>query len=125
MNELIEAVGIWWWALAIVVLILGPARLSRIVTHDKFPPAAWLRQKWTDWVVAHNHESWGPLLFCFWCFTPWVVLVAIGWFALSFLAAWIAWTWWLFWGWLALSYVASIVMAYDEPSGSHNDGTDE
>jgi hypothetical protein len=115
MTELIEAVGIWWWPLAIVVLILGPARLSRIVVHDLFPPAAWLRQRWSDWVVKHNHESWGPLLFCFWCFTPWVTLVALGWFVLGLYVTWILWFWWFFWGWLAIAYVGSIVLAYDSP----------
>jgi len=115
MNELIEAVGVWWWVLAIAVAVLGAGRLARVVTHDSYPPSAWVRQKWSDWVIRHNHEDWGILFFCFWCFTPWVMVIVIGWFLLGLLVPWILWAWWIFWGWLALSYVASIIVAYDEP----------
>lgn len=115
MTELIEAVGVWWWVLAVAVGILGTGRLTRVLVHDEFPPAAWLRQKWSDWVNRHNHQDWGMLLFCWWCAAPWIMAVTIGTFALSFLHPVLGWAWWLFWGWLALSYVASMVVARDEP----------
>jgi hypothetical protein len=118
MNDLIEAVGGWWPVLAILVFVFGVGRLSRIVTYDLFPPAAWLRQQWSNWTTKHGHTDWMPLLFCPWCFTPWVMLVSIGWFMLGFVVVWLAWAWWIFWGWLALSYLASIVLAYDEPKSS-------
>lgn len=104
----------WWLIPAVLVAILGAGRLARLITHDTFPPAAALRQLWTN--AMKGHEDWVILAFCFWCATPWIMLVAIGWFLLSINIVWIAWAWWLFWGWLALSYVASMIVARDEPA---------
>lgn len=104
----------WWLIPAVLVAILGAGRLARLITHDVFPPAAALRNMWTR--IVQNHDQWSVLFFCFWCLTPWIMLVCLGWFLLTINIAWIAWTWWLFWGWLALSYVASIIVARDEPA---------
>jgi hypothetical protein len=84
------------------------------VTYDKFPPAVWVRERYETWTVKHNHGDWADLLFCPWCFTPWLFLVCIGWFMLTFYVPWLAWAWWLFWGWGAVSYAASIVISYDQ-----------
>lgn len=114
MVEMIQSVvGPWWFILAIVVAILGVGRLARIVTFDKFPPAAWVRQQWAN--LTKDKGDWVLLLYCWWCATPWIMLACIGWFMLSFTAVWIAWTWWIFWGWLGLSYVSSMILARDEP----------
>lgn len=117
-EVVMEVVGPWWFALALAVLVLGVGRLARVVVFDSFPPAAWVRQKWSDWTAKHGHDEWTILLFCWWCFTPWLMAFALGWFTLTFVATWVAWTWWIFWGWLALSYVASMVIARDEPRSS-------
>lgn len=114
---IVEAVGPWWWLVAVAVAVLGVGRLTRVVTYDKFPPAMWLRQRWTDWVVKHRHEAWNVLFYCPWCMAPWLMALCGGWFALTFTAAWVAWTWWIFWGWLALAYVTSMVIVRDEPAG--------
>lgn len=98
--------------LAIATAVLGVGRLSRIITYDAFPPAIALRLAWTRAVG----EAWGKLLTCWWCLTPWLMLVSFGWFALGIIVTWIAVAWWIFWGWLALSYVSSIIIARDEPS---------
>ena len=113
-DALIAAVGPWWFLWAVPVAVLGVGRWSRLVTYDRFPPAGWWRQTWSD--LTKNHDEWTNLFFCPWCFTPWLMLVCIGWFLLGFTAVWIAWAWWLFWGWGALAYVASIILAYDEPA---------
>lgn len=117
-EALIAAVGPWWFLFAIPVAILGVGRWARVVTHDTFPPAMWWRQKWAEWTTAHDHSEWYDLFACWWCFTPWLMLICIAWFALGFVALWIAWTWWLFFGWGALAYVSSIVLSYDEPKDS-------
>lgn len=124
-QALIEAVGGWWWILAIAVAILGVGRLSRVVTHDLFPPAIWLRQTWTNWTVKHGHQAWTSLFYCWWCFTPWLMAVCIAWFALTFAPGWewTAWAWWLLWGWLAVSYLASIILARDEPASPDDSAT--
>lgn len=116
-EAMIQAVGPWWFLWAILVAALGVGRWTRLVTYDKFPPAMWVRQKWTDSVVKHNHQAWNDLAYCPWCFGPWLTLICIGWFALTFTAAWVAWAWWLFWGWGALAYVVSMIIVRDEPSG--------
>lgn len=109
------------WAtyiVAVLVLVLGAGRLTRIITYDDFPPAIWARAAW-DRVT--NDGDWAKLAHCFWCAGPWVTLAAMGWFAAGLAVTWIAWTWWLFWGWLALSYVTSMIVARDEPAGGDDE----
>lgn len=92
--------------LALITAIVGPARLTRVLTYDTFPPAAWIR---ATWETITKGGEWAKLATCFWCAAPWITLVCIAWGLLSSLH----WTWWLFWGWLALSYLASMVIARD------------
>jgi len=100
--------------LAVLVVILGVGRLSRVVTYDAFPPAAWLRDSWNMLLIGTRFEGWAKLITCPWCFTPWLMLVAIVWFMLA--GGWVLVAWWIFWGWLGLAYVASMVIARDEPA---------
>lgn len=104
----------FWLIPAVLVAVLGVGRIARLVTHDTFPPAAWARQTWTK--ITLKHPDWNVLFYCFWCFSPWVMLICLGWFLLSLQVAWIAWAWWLFWTWMALSYLAAMVTARDEPA---------
>jgi hypothetical protein len=98
---------------AVLVAVLGVGRLARIALYDAFPPAIWLRLKWDD---LTDGSSWNKLLHCPWCLIPWIMLVAIGWFLLGLHVEWVAWAWWLFWGWMALSYVSTMIYVRDEPS---------
>ena len=104
----------WWLVAAVAVAVLGGGRLARLITHDSFPPAAWVRQKWTN--LTKNHEEWTLLTFCHWCLGLWIMAVVVGTFLLTFTATWIAWAWWIFWGWLALGYLSSIIVSRDEPA---------
>lgn len=113
MAEQIMDLG-WWLLPAVLVAVLGAGRWARLVTHDVFPPAAALREAWER--LVKGSPKWTVLFHCFWCFTPWLMLACIGWFLLSINVPWIAWAWWLFWGWGALSYVASMIVARDEPA---------
>jgi hypothetical protein len=103
---------------AVLVAVLGVYRLARIIIWDVFPPAVWLRIQWDNLTydkAAGEFNSWNKLLHCPWCLIPWIMLVAIGWFFGSLYGPeWVAWTWWLFWGWLALSGVSSMVYVRDE-----------
>jgi hypothetical protein len=98
--------------LAILTAVLGVGRLSRVITYDVFPPAAWVRARWTD--LTYSRGDWSKLLTCFWCLTPWIMLVAVAWFLLA--DGWVLVAWWVFWGWLGLSYASSMVIARDEPA---------
>lgn len=100
-----------WWAaiLAVAVGVIGAARLTRVITYDDYPPAAWLR----NWWELHTGK-WAKLITCGWCAGPWVTAVTLASFAVSFLHPALGWAWWLFWGWLALSYLVSQYLYWDE-----------
>ena len=102
--EYSQATLIW----AALILVLGVARLGRIVVHDDYPPAEWVRTRW----LALVGDRWGKLFLCFWCMNPYLAAVALAWGYFSGLH----WSWWAFWGWLAAAQVASTISAYDEPS---------
>jgi hypothetical protein len=102
------------WLVAVAVLVLGVGRLVRIITYDDFPPSAWARSVWD---TITNDGPWSKLAHCFWCLTPWVMLGAMAWYWVGTMVPWINVAWWIFWGWLALSYLASMIIARDEPDG--------
>lgn len=85
---------------------LAGARLTRLVVFDSYPPSVWLRVKWDDWT---EDSQWNPLLKCGYCLSPWLVLALglVGWFSGPH------WLWWAFTAWMAASYIAAIVVAYD------------
>jgi hypothetical protein len=99
----------WTVIAAVVVGVLGSARLTRLIVGDKFPLSVRLRI-WWDNHVPEETSLWNPLLHCPWCLAPWVTLVTIGLAIVTDLH----WGWWLFYGWLAASYVASWVVFHDE-----------
>jgi hypothetical protein len=102
-----------WWAaiLAIIVGVVGAARLTRIITYDDYPPAIAIRI-WWDRVTKDG--PWAKLVHCPWCMGPWVFLGALTSFAISFLDPVLGWVWWLFWGWLDGSYFVSQYVYFDE-----------
>lgn len=98
---------------AVLIAVLGVGRLARVLTYDKFPPAIKVRMFW-DRVTSDG--QWALLAHCFWCASPWIMLICMGWFYVGTLIVGIGIAWWIFWGWLALSYVASMIVARDEPA---------
>lgn len=114
--EALESVGLWWNALAVVVLVLGVGRFSRVVTYDNFPPAEAVRSLWTRLMVRWNKPAWDTLLRCQWCFTPWAMLAAGGWYVTSIYVEWLAYPWWILWSWLGISYLTSMIVARDDPA---------
>lgn len=102
----------WWVAvLAVIITVIGAARLTRLVTYDDYPPAIAARI-WWDTVTKDG--PWSKLAHCPWCFGPWATLAAILSFLVSFAAPWLGWAWWVFWGWLALSYLTSQYVFFDQ-----------
>lgn len=91
---------------AVIVGVFSSARLTRLVTQDIYPPVAKMR----DWWDSKVSGDWGILAFCHWCAAPWVTGPILLWGWLSDLH----WSWWLFNGWLAASYVASMIVERDE-----------
>lgn len=101
-----------WWqiALAIVVAILGAARLTRLIVFDTFPPVVSLR----IWYLDHAPEHWGKLVECHWCMGPWMFLIAVGTFFLTLVWLPFAYAWWIFYVWMAGSYLVSQYVHFDQ-----------
>jgi len=92
---------------AVLIAVFGTARLTRIVAHDDYPPAEWLRMQ----SYRLLGDKWGKITNCIWCTQPYIVLICMSW-------GWFSdfhWSWWAFWAWMALSQAGSSLLAYDEP----------
>lgn len=98
---------------AVLVTLIGSARLTRVIVHDDFPPSMWFRVKFVQ-LVGGETSPWAKLALCHWCLSFWVTLAAIGSFFLCALSVISAFAWWIFWGGLAISYLAAILVHHDE-----------
>jgi len=102
----------WWQAiLAVVVGVVGAARLTRVIVIDDYPPSVALRV-WWDTITKDG--PWAKLVHCPWCLGPWATLAALVSFLVSFSTPALGWAWWIFWGWLALSYWTSQYVYFDQ-----------
>lgn len=111
MPEFLAALTWWQMVLSLIVTLLGAARLTRLVVHDTFPPSIYLRIWWDK----HTEKSsWNTLLHCHWCFGYWATVFVVGTYFLTFLAPWVAWSWWIIFGTLALSYLVSQYVHFDQ-----------
>jgi hypothetical protein len=85
----------WWQAiLAVIVGVVGAARLTRVLTIDDYPPSIAIRVWWQG---LTKDGAWAKLV--------------------TFLHPALGWIWWIFWGWLALSYWTSQYVYFDEGRG--------
>lgn len=117
----------WTLLAAFVVGVIAVGRASRLAVHDAYPPVAAFRRWWFNQTVAKGgwREGWA-LLFtshdggsgCPFCFAPYAAAVNLTWA----LAAGLEWgpfwssAWWVVNVWAAVSYLAAIVVVYDEPA---------
>lgn len=102
--------------LAIIVAIVGVARLTRVIVYDDFPPAMWWRERWVEWTKG---GPWAKLFLCWWCLSSWIALVCIAWFLLTDLHPIFLYSWWIVWGMLALGYTATMLIVRDEPNSNN------
>lgn len=97
----------FYYVAAALCGVLSAARITRLMVADDFPPAVWLRIKVDDL----THEGpWSKVVHCGWCFGPYATALVLGTGVLSHLH----WAWWLVNGWLAASYLASLIVYWDE-----------
>lgn len=76
------------------------------MTEDEWPPVQWVRNKW---IAVTNGSGWELLFLCPYCMAPYIAAATLitGWWSdLHFL-------WWAFFGWLSVSYLSAIVVAFD------------
>lgn len=121
----------FYWIAVALVAITGASRITRLVTFDKFPPAAWVREKYADLTDGtERRREWTLLLYCGWCFSFWAMALVVAWGYLAGVFespeqrvivndsfAYVAW--WLVNGTLGGSYLAAMLMARD---GDSKDG---
>lgn len=98
----------WTLGMALAVGVISVARTARLIVHDDFPPIAWLRVRFV--ALFPGDSSWSKLVECQFCLAPYLTIGMMAWAWLSNLH----WTWWVINGWWACSYVAAILVAYDE-----------
>jgi len=101
------------WVAVAVVAVLSSARLTRLLTVDKFPPIKWLRNKYED---ATDGSDWQLLTLCGYCMAVWTTPLVVG---AGYLSDWHT-AWWLVNGTLGASYLSAIVMAYDGDPGDED-----
>lgn len=110
----------FYWVAVATVIVLASARLTRLVTYDKFPPTTWMRERFIEWADrTDRRRSWQLLAFCPYCASFWVTVVVIalgalaGVFGQSPWRPWMTPTWWFLMGSLGASYLAAMVMVHD------------
>lgn len=96
---------------AVIVGVLGVARLTRLVVLDTWPPIAAIRMWWYRRTMDKDGDEgpWYALVSCPYCAAPYITAVVLAWALLTDLH----WSWWVFNGWLAAAYVASIIVVKD------------
>lgn len=100
---------VWVWVAAGLVGVLSVARLTRLVTADTYPPVKAVRDWWELRVTKSG--PWAELVTCPFCAAPYIAAVVLAWGWLSDLHT----PWWVFNGWLALAYVAAMIVVRDTP----------
>jgi len=108
----------WLAIFAVIVGTVGVARATRLLVHEKFPPARWLRHKVIAWTKG---GTWSDVVTCHWCNPPYLMAGSLGWFALGLLV-WqpLLWAWWIVHLWAAMSYAASWIVHHDEDGQSQD-----
>lgn len=91
---------------AVLVGVLGVARIVRAISQDTFPLSVSFRDWWRK--ITHDGK-WSELVDCPFCVAPYVAGISLAWAILSGLH----WTWWVAHAWAALAYLAAMVVAQD------------
>jgi hypothetical protein len=105
---------------AFIAAVITAARLTRLIVHDAWPPTRAFRR----WVKAHTSaDGWQPLVTCPFCLSPWFALTDLLWgyaagvgsSTSTLLPDAAEVSWWLVNLWLAVAYLASMLVLRDEP----------
>lgn len=94
---------------ALVVATLSVARTARLIIYDDLPPMEWLRVR-----ILSRYKSdskWAALWECPFCMAPYLAAGMGVWMWLSDLNLF----WWVVNVWWGTSYLAAMIVAYDQP----------
>ena len=98
------------WVAATLVGIMSVARTARLLIYDDFPPMVWLRIRW--FALFSDDNPWRKLAECQFCLTPYLSAGMLAWAWASDTNTW----WWVINGVWAASYLAAMIVAYDQPA---------
>lgn len=91
-----------------IIGTIAVARLARLVVFDEYPPMEWIRKQW---FILCGDSKWSELMKCAFCAAPYLAAADMAWAYFTDFH----WTWWVFNIWLAVSYVAAMIVARDQP----------
>jgi hypothetical protein len=97
------------WIAAVIVGVVSVARTARLLVYDDFPPMVWVRARFL--ALFDEDNSWSKIAECQYCITPYLAAGMVGWAWWSDLNTW----WWVINGVWAGSYLAAILVSYDQP----------
>lgn len=98
------------WIAISILTVLSTARITRLLTYDKFPPIMWLREHFIEWTdKTARRRGWQLLAFCGYCMSFWVAIGIVLWGHFTEFQE----GWWLVNSIFAASYLSAMVMAYD------------
>lgn len=95
------------WVAIAVISVVSAARITRLMTYDIFPPIKWIREKYIN--AFPEGSDWATLWVCPYCFGMYSAAFVLLW---GHLSHWDIY-WWLFNGWMAMSYAAAVFMVHD------------
>lgn len=98
------------YAVAAIVTVIAVARVTKLITEDTWPPAQWGRDRWFD--MFGPTSGWRELVICPFCTAPYVAAIDL---AVAYFTDMHP-IWWAVNIWLAVSYLAAIVVARDIPA---------
>lgn len=97
---------------AFIVAVIAVGRATRLLVFDDWPPGKAFRERF----VVKMGETWGPLILCPFCTAPYLAAGDLAWYALAWEFSETALIiWWIVNVWAAISYLAAILVAYDQP----------
>lgn len=128
-------------AAAVLLAVVATGRITRLWIYDKWPPVAWLRERFLEWAEQTRHTpalpatptsqvplagyedltwraGWVPLVKCPFCVAPYFALASVAWALASGLDTVHFWgvAWWTGHAWLTVSYLAAMLVVRDEPA---------
>lgn len=109
---------VFFWIAVAAVTVVSASRLTRLLTFDEFPPIAFFRDRFDEFMDAGpKRRKWGMISYCPWCMSFWATLVV----ALSGYYSDFHEVWWIINGTLAGSYLAAMLMVRDGDSDEDDD----
>lgn len=103
------------WIAATIVIVLSSARITRLLTYDKFPPIWWLRTKYED---LTDGSGWQRIAYCPYCMSFWVTAAVL---LSGYYTDWHR-AWWLTNAVFGLSYVSAMIMVHDGDDEDDSEG---